>query len=139
MDNINNSKCTEQIVDMDMTLAYVTGLLEKYDRDLEKGILGDQTPYYDKIYMQGKYGKTIEIPYDVQQEAIKIWNIKKLHNNYVDEKKSIEKEISIISQQLDQLDVEEDSPDEENYTYILIAIIIIMITCIGIYFYKKQQ
>lgn len=91
---MNNNKCTDQVVNMDKTLTYIVGLLEKYDKNLEKGIVEEISPYYDKIYMEGNNKKTIEIPYDVQQEAIKIWNVKKLHASYEKEKHSIQMKLT---------------------------------------------
>lgn len=135
---MNNIECTDQIVDINSTLAYVLKLLEKYDKNLEKGIIDDISPYYDKIFMQGYGNKTIEVPYDVQQEAIKKWNVQKLQISYGQEKNKIEKELYILNKQLEELneDSEEDDSDEKNYMYILVVLIVILIVGFGMYMYR---
>lgn len=141
---MDNDKCTSQIVNMNQTLSYVIGLLEKYDKNLEKGIIEGISPYYDKIYMQGNNNKTIEVPYDVQQEAIKIWNVKKLYISYEKEKHNIQNEMDVLEKELNQINDEKTEDENDIHTdnnisvYILFVIIVLLILGFGYYLYKKN-
>ena len=148
---MNNNNCTSQIVNMDKTLSYIVNLLETYDKNMEKGIVGDTSPYYDKIYMQGEKNKTIEVPYDVQQEAIKIWNVKKLNSSYEKEKHNIQKEINILGEELEKLntnsvhkdnmeiDIDENIDNDNIYIYTLIIAMLIIIIGFLYYLYNKNK
>lgn len=131
---MGETKCTDQILNIDASISYIMGLLEIYDDNLKNGKIEGTSPYYDKIFMEGKNSKTIEIPYDVQQEAIKKWNVKKMQNNYEQKKTSINNEIKILAKQLKQLDDEEIESDGINQN-IYVIIIIIMTLVIGFVMY----
>ena len=47
------------------------------DELIEKGTKIDGSPYTDKLIFQTKDGNEIEIPKDIQEYAVKIWNEQK--------------------------------------------------------------
>lgn len=63
-------------ININNTIKYVIGELEKYDNDLAKGIIQMESPYTNTMYMEID-GKTIMIPYEIQYEAIYKWNVYK--------------------------------------------------------------
>lgn len=87
--------------DTNKMILQVTNLLKKYDEDAEKGIISKLQPYTDKLIIKiDEKGTTIEIPNDIQQEAIKKWKIIKEDLVYEKKKKEIEDNIIKLSNSL---------------------------------------
>ena len=130
-------------IDLNSTLIYVIKLLKEYDENLSKGIVNKNSPYNDKISMKIDNDNVVEVPYDIQREAIKKWEIMKAQSEYEKEKKTIEEKILSLSDELNDTFSENFSDnDNENdnydYSFILKILAIIIIVGIGIYFYTKK-
>ncbi|ARF08840.1 hypothetical protein Catovirus_1_890 [Catovirus CTV1] len=124
-------------LDVNSAILYAIKQLKEYDDNLEKGILLPKSPYHDFIVMETSDGKIIEIPYDVQQEAISKWEIIKVEMLYEKEKKQLENNIINLSKQLEN-DIVENFESNSGSNYILFLLIgaIIVVT---IYLYQKKN
>ena len=130
-------------IDLNTAIIYVIKLLKEYDENLAKGILIKNSPYNDKITMKMDDNNIIEIPYEIQREAIKKWEIMKVQVEYDKEKKTIEERILSLSDELNNMVESFDNDNNEdhtfdNYFYIKIFVIILIIG-IGIYLYTKKS
>ena len=115
-------------IDINLMTLYVIDLLKKYDENIKKDPTSKSSPYEDKITMKTKDEKYIEIPNDVQQEAINKWKIIKIDMEYDTKKKKIEEKITKLSNSLNN----EDSNDST--ILYMIKIILIVLTIIGIFY-----
>ena len=70
-------------IDPKATTLYVISLLNDYDMKASKGIQTNYNPYNDTIHMTLENEKKIEVPKDIQINAINKWNLmneEKQHN-----------------------------------------------------------
>lgn len=72
---VNNYQYTGNSVPISAldTSAHVIALLEDYDRRMNEGINPSINPYKDRIVMTTQEGRMIEIPQDIQEDAIQQW------------------------------------------------------------------
>lgn len=139
MDNYNYTGANIPI-DINIVISYTIKQLKEYDDKLSQGILLSKSPYNDKIIMKMENDKIIEVPYEVQQEAIKKWEIIKAESEYEMEKKSLEERIESISNQLnDELTENFEDAETSTYSFIIKFIAIILIVGIALYFFYKQK
>src|SRR4051812_30331407 len=58
---------------LDKCINFVSLKLQEYDYALENGKKIGDSPYHNKIVMSTEDGKFVEIPTEIQNEAVKLW------------------------------------------------------------------
>jgi hypothetical protein len=98
---------------LEKCISFVIETLRKYDENINNNIHVDKSPYNSKIIMETKEGKYIEIPMEVQNEAIQKWLYEK------------ENPKNIANQP--KLSIKQKKQQESSYDILLIILVILML------------
>jgi len=110
-------------INLNDTSLYVMALLNDYDKRMKNGDVPKINPYKDRLVMQMENGKFVEVPYEIQSEAVKKWlatPIKGEQNRHTG--------------QLDTDDELADDIDDSFLSNIIKVIIVLAIVVLIVYF-----
>ena len=116
---------------LDKCMNYVFEKLREYDNNINKG-KNVKSPYHNKIIMKTEDNSYVEIPVEIQNEAIQKWHANK---NIINKEHKKNKDHN----DYDDLDNDEEVEEISSSNYILVLIIMILIGIIGIMYVKHKK
>jgi predicted nucleic acid-binding Zn ribbon protein len=118
-------------LNVEKTIEYVFEILKEYEMAINKGEKVEINPYINKIYIPMENEKVIEVPQEIQYEAIRKWNLEK---NKI---KNVKSPVSEKSEKKNKnKHKKKKNKNKSNYLWLLILLVIIVIAFL-IYRYKK--
>ena len=128
-------------VDTETLMKHVMKLLDNYDSELARGIKVEKSPYNDTIQMMMGNGSVIEIPHELQREAIQKWNVINSYN-YEQRKQELENKLNKLASEYqgikkpDEKSGKSEKLDKSPIDYKLYALIAVII---AILFYVSRK
>lgn len=110
-------------INLNDTSLYVMALLNDYDKRMKNGDVPKINPYKDRLVMQMENGKFVEVPYEIQSEAVKKWLATPIKGGTIT--------------RINQLDTEDDLADDidDSFLFNIIKVIVVLIIVVMIVYF----